>query len=252
MPTQLHELIAVEEGLKTTAVKVVAEGRATFTKKESHFDGQSRNYTPRTEEDENKAGENKPVIETVGKKLDYVLGHVISAMNLASSKEATNTVAKADFVIRGKVIATAVPVTTLVQIENRLRAIRPLFEDIPTLDATQVWKSTTNPDIFETEERLQQSMKKIMVPIVLAPATEKHPAQVEKTYKDDVAGEWRTVLHSGRISTLEKSKLLARLDEVIREVKQARQRANCAEVVRQEFAQDIFEFILGRNVRSVE
>ena len=249
----LHEIIAVEEGLKTTAIKVVTEARTTFTKKEGHFDGQSKNFSGRTEEDGTKPGEDRPVIETVAKKLDYVLNHMIAAMDIASSKEMTNTDAKAILFLRGNVIAANVPVTTLVQVENKLRALRPLFEDIPTLDATQVWTPVAgSSDTVETAPKIVQSTKKVLVPVVLTPATDKFPAQIEKTYTDVVAGEWSTILRSGRISSLDKSKLLARLDEVIREVKQARQRANSAVVIEQKFATDLFTFILGRPLGSVE
>lgn len=245
--SKLHELLAINDGLKTTSIKLEKETMHTFVNKSSHFDGQVRTYQPRTEADETKPSENKPVVETVTKKLNYVLAHTIQAMNTAASIEATNQIANADFTLKGKIVCANVPVTVLVQFENKLNSIRDMFDHIPTLDPTQSWKATDS-DILETEPKIVQSGKKVLVPVVLAPATDKHPAQIEKTFEDKVAGEWTTVLKSGRISPLEKSRMLARLDEVIRELKQARQRANSAEVAKMEFAEQIFEFILGHPI----
>lgn len=241
----LHEIIAIEEGTKQKAVKIIAEAQNTFNKKETHFDGQSRNYSPATEEDEKRPGEDKPVVETVNKKLNYVFKAVVDLLDLAASKELTNTKAKADLMIDGTLIAKDVPVTTLVQLENRLSGMRNMLDSIPTLDPVQVWMKSEESGLFETEQKTVQSLKQIFYPVILSPATEKHPAQVSKETKNVVCGTWKTTLKSGRISSAEKSGILSRLDTVIREVKQARQRANMQTVEHQKFATPLLEFILG-------
>lgn len=255
---KLHEFIAVEPSLKATAEKIEAETVVTFTKKEPHFDGQSRHYIPASDTEEQLGSEDKPVVETVFGKLDWTFSKKIDAMSVTFAKEIANTVAKADIEINGEIFAN-LPATVLLNCENSLLRVRKVLEAIPTLDPSDIWTKSTNAgeeEIFVTETRKTDRTKKIEDWVIIVPSTDKHPAQTQKVAKDVIAGKWETFKKSGRISVTEKAKMLERLDNTVRELKKARERANLAEVTEQEtatkFAKTIFKFILGREVKKLD
>ena len=70
-----------------------------------------------------------------------------------------------------------------------------------------------------------------MTPVVLAAATDKHPAQVKESTADVVVGMFTTKIWSGAMTTQQKADVLALLDKLTVAAKQARNRANTVEVV---------------------
>lgn len=241
---KLHEVLAVEAGLKSTADSTLNEAFNTFSKKHEHFNGQTRKYTPLAEDGMPLADEHKPVVTTVQEKLMFVQEHLIRALDVLFQKETANTHAKADIIL-GDTIIKDVPATVLLNFEKKFKEIRSMYAAIPTLDPGREWiQDTTNNNIYVSlhdTETLKTEKK--LVPIVLSPATDKHPAQVEKMNQDIPVGRWNTIYRSGAITPLEKSKLLAKIDAVIRELTQARQRANDQTVNNEVIASCIFNFI---------
>lgn len=67
--------------------------------------------------------------------------------------------------------------------------------------------------------------------VTLAPATDKHPAQVKDWTEDVPVAKVETVAYSGMWTVQQKADALDRLDVLLQAVKKARQRANTAEVV---------------------
>ena len=81
--------------------------------------------------------------------------------------------------------------------------------------------------------------------LMLAEATDNHPAQAQSYSEDEKNGTRRTVLHSGMLSPVEKRNRLHRLDKLTQAVKQARQRANRVDIVDLKVADTIFGYIEG-------
>jgi len=82
-------------------------------------------------------------------------------------------------------------------------------------------------------------------PVVLAPATDKHPVQVKEVTKDVNIGKYIESVWSGMISPAEKSDLLSRIDALLITVKQARQRANNTDIVNIHIGQVFADYIMG-------
>jgi hypothetical protein len=74
-------------------------------------------------------------------------------------------------------------------------------------------------------------------------ATKEHPAQIEVYHEDIRVGEREQIMHSGALTLARKRVLLGRIDDMLKEVKQARQRANDIEVKEIEIADLIFGVI---------
>lgn len=247
---KLHEVVAVEPDLKKKAEEREAEAVVTFTKKDAHFEGYRKVYTSATDDGENLPADIKQITETVDKKLDYVLSYVIKAVDMSATKEKTNTVAKADIVIDGTVVATGVPATVIINLENKMKRLRNLFAAIPTLDPTEVWKKKED-GTYETTPVTQDRMVKYPEYITVAPATQQHAAQVKEVMKSRKEGVWETTKVASKITPLEKAGILHRLDVIVQALKQARERANDIDIEKLNIGQQLMTYILGREVKEV-
>jgi hypothetical protein len=104
---------------------------------------------------------------------------------------------------------------------------------MPTQDASKKWTEAPNlgKGVYEAEPSYTTKTEKQMQPVVLAPATDKHPAQVKESSKDVVVGTFCTTLRSGEVTAAQKAEVLERIDDLLVEIKSARMRANETEVV---------------------
>ena len=80
---------------------------------------------------------------------------------------------------------------------------------------------------------------------VLVEPTKEHPAQIEKWADDVKIGRITDTTWCSMYSPAEKSALIGRIQELLAAVKQARQRANCQEVVDVKIANSLVQYILG-------
>lgn len=248
MATKLHEIIAVDQGLKATAKKINQETITTFEKRDEHFAGIAREIRYFADEDARlNADEGKELVTTVAERLLYGTEANIRALDVFLRKEATNQIAKADIVVGDVVLAKDVPATALLGLETKLTEIRQVYEKIPTLAPGRKWVPA--PDIRAKGAYRGEAPdvtfrgKKVSRPIVLAPATTEHPAQVQLV-TDDINVAKITATHvSGMMTSADKSLLLERIDRLLRAVKRARQRANSAEADMRKIGADIFAFI---------
>lgn len=250
--TKLHELLAAEK-TPTAAWNTLREETIKKFKNADHFfSGHDKSLSmivdsPENKAEEDKARESKPVPTTVHDTLEYALGIFAKSEDLQFQKNATNRMATGDVMWKGEVLLAGLPVDELLGLEARLANIKTVIEAAPTLDATKHWVQAL--DLGNHVWRLREAEKttkteKIVVPVVMAPATDKHPAQVQAVSRDSVIGTFSTMKRSGACTAVEKSDALARIDELIVEVKQARMRANETEAVRATIASTIVKLIM--------
>ena len=243
----VHALLAVETDLKNVSTKIMLETAGTFSKRGEHFDGISKQYES---EDDSAIGtnqtENKDVVTTVGDKLNYAKKAVIAGLNAQLSKEQSNgsgtvkanlTVGDTDF---GDLSATA-----LLSLEKEMIKIRKMYESIPTLDPGKTWAEDpySGKGMWKTDVTTTFRTAKKESWIIVAPATTEHPAQVKEIKEDVQVGRYLTHYKSGKITPLQKSELLSRIDTFILGVKKARSLANQAEVTDCKIGDKIFGFI---------
>ncbi len=242
--TKLHEVLAVEGDLKGAAEKIFAETINTFSKKEHHFTRRLKTYQSKDEEGETFPAEKQDMVTTVPLKLDHTKSVVSRYLDAVAQKEVTNTCASAKIEIDGvPLIDQELPATLLLALEGKLKQIREVYEAIPTLDPAETWTWDSKTNTYEAEPRETFKSKKVMKNHVKAPATDRHPAQVD-TYNEDVrVGTWTEKKWSGMVTPAEKSELIARLDKLTQAVKQARQRANDRAVEKLQVGEAIFGFI---------
>lgn len=244
---KLHELIAVEGDLEGSFKSILSETEKTFKNKENLFIGLAKTLTMFDEaEGLESPDEFQELSETVIGKLEYNSGHAKRYFDAVLQKELTNQTAKADIVIDGATIAKDLPATFLLGLETRLKHLRAAYASIPTLAPGKKWvpapeKGTGVYAIENPEQRFKTT--KTFMHKVLYEATEQHPAQIEKWEETKNVGKWEINIWSGQMTVAEKSETLGRFDKLLRAVKKARQRANCAEVVKRTIGDEIFGYL---------
>jgi hypothetical protein len=243
---KLHELLAVETDLEATYKKVVDEAINTFSKKPDHFIGQHRSLNMFDESKQNEnLEEHKELVSTVGEKLLYVKDFVTRYFDAVLQKEKTNQTAFADLIVDGKVLGFSLPATFLLGLETKLKQIRIMYESSPTLPPGIKWEidNETGRGVFKaTLDDKLKTAKTFMHKVLVAP-TDKHPAQVEKWEEQIPVGKYTTTVQYGMLTPAQKSRFIGRIDKLIQGCKQARQRANCAEVVSMEIGNVLYEYI---------
>jgi hypothetical protein len=248
--SKLHEVLAVEGELEGVNKATLQEATHTFKAKADHFLGHVKSYQAFNDDDADRlAPENKETVTSVSDKLGYVFGHISRYLDAVYQKERTNQTAKADIVLQdGTVLATDVPATFLLGLETKIRQWREMLMEIPTLAPGIAWKKdeSRGKGTYVTEHPVEtRRTKKTVQHKILVEATQHHPAQIEKWNEDVAIGKFITTTWCTMFSPAEKSAVLARVDELARAVKQARQRANCAEVVKGNIGETLAKFILG-------
>lgn len=243
----MHELLAVETSIAGNYGRDMAETIHLFQKPEAfrkemsqktHFEAENAHLNVTTE---------TANVTTVPARLDWFSGMAKKYFDIQVSKDLTNQKAVADVVLSdGTVIYKNVPSTTLLMLESKLGVeLRKVFEAIPTLDANIIWKFDENEGMWRATGQAPQFVtKKVFTPLTLAPATDKHPAQVKEGWEDRPVAQVTKSVLSGMITSHQKAVLLGRLDELVAAVKKARQRANATEVAEAKgFGEAIIGFI---------
>lgn len=236
---RLFELLAAEKTLSSAADILIKETKAKFQKADQYFRGHTKTLKLLDEKPENEAIEKaardeKVVTTNVVETLEYTLDHWAKAEDCIYQKNCTNQKAVADLEYRGNVIAQNVPVDELMGLENRLKDLRGMLQEAPTLDSSKTWEAdSTRGAGFWKASATETTTKteKVMTPVVLYAATDKHPAQIEKVTKDVVIGSFTTQFFSGGATTVGKSEAIKAVDDLIVECRKARNRANTVEAL---------------------
>lgn len=249
---KLHELLAAEKTRVAAWNKLLQETLHKLKSPSDFFVGRNKALhmiedTPANQVLQAQAAEDVAVTTTVPETLEYAFGVFASSEDLQYQKNATNRTATADVMWNGEVFLRALPVDELLGLEARLVKIRELFETMPTLNGSKTWIEAPQIGKYIWEcahPEVTHKTEKVVVPIVMAPATDKHPAQVQAVTKDLPVGKFTIVWRSGACTTNQKAAALSLIDRLMVEIKQARMRANETEAVNDRIGQRIADLLM--------
>lgn len=241
---KLNQVLAVEKGIKTKTASVLTEAYKV-AQKPTLFTGFTKNYAPIAEGGEVFPPETNRVQVRSGDLLGAVRDALTTLMDVSLTKDAANCSARADIVVADKVVAAGVPVTNLLFLEKQLTDLKTFLSTIPELDTADAWVLDTQAGVFKTEVTKTARSAKVQEPIVLYPATDKHPAQTQLLTKDVTIGHWSTTKMSGGLPTDVKASFVYRVEALIQAVQKARETANAVDAPEQKIGKDLLAFVFG-------
>lgn len=247
MATKLNQIVALVQGAKQEANKRTAPLFHTV-KNPALFSGLTQTYRSAEEGGAQLPDDNTQVQFTVDEILDAFRKPNARMLDLISTNENANREATADVVIDENVIIADAPVTFLMQFQKFLeQEVRGLVRDLPIQDPAETWApagaervGVVESDSFETFRT-----KKVQKPLVLYPATDKHPAQTQMITEDMIDGYWTKKKFTGAISAARKDELTERVETLIGAVKVAREGANDREVTDKPVGDAVFNFLFS-------
>lgn len=240
----LNQVIALVKGEKNRAEDAFTKSFRD-TQKTEPLAGITKTYEPKDEDgDLYPSQKNLPQLNA-----ETLLTDVTTALSrlfdLTATLEYGNTSAKADIVVDGRTILAAVPVTYLLFLEKKLVDLNTFVSKLPTLDPSVVWEFDGNTSSFRSEPVVTTKQKKVKKVLTLAPATDKHPAQVQ-TYDEDVLeGYWTTTKFSGSLPVERVRELTSRVRKLQDAVKSAREQANSSVITEVQYADSIFGYLFN-------
>lgn len=242
--TKLCQVVAIQ-----TAKRPITQSKVTElyhkAQKSDLFNGFVRRYSPKDEEGEVLPDENKQVQTTAHECLKSFADTLSDMIDTVFTVDHWNCVATADIVVDGEPIAPDVPVSHLLFLEKQLVDIRSFISAMPVLDSASTWAEDETSGYWRAEPVQTVRTKKVRKSFVAAPATDKHPAQVEVYTEDEPVGTWLKTDFSGALPSTEKEEMIERVNRLIEAVKAAREEANSIEVERRQIGKSLFGYIRG-------
>jgi hypothetical protein len=250
--TRLSQIIAVEKDQKTRTEQAAAFAYHQLQKSEP-LTGITKKYTARDADGEGLASQSNRVQYSAEVALRDVAAKTARYLDLLGTKEATDQKATADVVLDdGTVFLKGVPVLFLLGLERQLDEELVQARKLPTLSPEYTWVpydasqgvSVIDPPIMTTRS------KKVRKYNMMAPATDRHPAQIDPVDEDVIVGDWETKHYSGCLPVERKQEIIDRLFKLIAAVKQAREEANTTTVVDFKVGDKVFGYIYGSNAAA--
>lgn len=245
MAQKLNQIIALANGKKANCKAAITEIYKTIQKPDL-FTGLERKYQPLDEEGEKLPKETKIVQQTVRKNLEEAKENFVDLLDIIATQEYANCEAKADIVVDGAVLAKDVPVSYMLFLEKQVDDMKALISKLPVLTSDVKWnKSEVDADIYLTDVAVTNRTKKVQSPLIMAPATDKHPAQVTMVTEDVFVGTWNKVDLSGAIPSIKRDEMLKKVEKLREALKVAREEANSHVVNSVKIGDTITGFVFG-------
>lgn len=249
MPLKLAQVNARLDGVKKATMDRVTELNKLF-QKAAMFIGYSRVYKPYSQSGNN-AETLPPENVMVQARFQEVIAQARKAwttlVDSTFTQDTGNTRAKADVVINGIVIASDVPVTTIMFCLNRFTDVLTFVKNIPTPNQAVNWAYDSNQGLLKSvSPEIVQRTKKVMKTHVKFEPTDKHPGQSDTYTEDTPVGEYTKLDFSGACPVETKLKIVENASAIVEALKVARELANIAtEVAESKIADKFFDYIFA-------
>jgi hypothetical protein len=239
---QMHAIIAVEKSVRTEYSRIKNETEKEFANG-SRYAGFNKKYTPFDAEDTTFPEEYRSLDDTVENKLKHTGESFANYIDALVTKNEGNASADvcATVVINGKEFTLSA--ITLLDLESKLQDLLTLYNKIPTLEPGVNWIENVEDQGYKSKpiEKLKSLKKK--VPITLAEATDKHPAQVKLEEDTVYIGKWTEIAYSGKVSPSTKKAWIQKISKVLQDVELARLKANSNLIEQKRIGGEILNFI---------
>ena len=241
---KLNQIIAIEKGVKNTTDRALTDLYHDLDKP-ALMAGISRSYQPNDD-----AGETLPPEST---RVQVMCEDVLAAaaktltrlLDVTAAKDYANTIARADVVVDGVILVEKAPVPYLLFLEKQLIGLLSFVNRLPTLDPAKRWTFDEAQNAYQADRVQVTRGKKVPRNHVMAPATDRHPAQVQVFHEDVIVGVWTKIEYSGALPVRRVAELRERVEKLQQAVKFAREDANGTEAADQKVGAKVFGYLLG-------
>lgn len=241
---KLNQVLAIEKGIKDRVHKAASEIYHA-AQKPTLFNGFTKEYRKVNDQSEDYPPQRQRVQMVAEEALRSDIGGQKELIDITAAKDYANQNARADIVIDGNVVVADAPATLILWLEKRVEDIRTFVTHLPVLDESEDWTADVNSGLFRSGQITTHRTQKVVEPIVLYPATDKHPAQTQLITKDVLVGFWDETKLSGALPKPRKALILERVEKLYRAVKVAREAANLQEAPRQEVGSALLDFLIA-------
>jgi len=245
---KLAQIVAVQKDV-TRKFEDVSAGAYKIAPKAAMFNGFTKTYETREEGGDSLPREALNVQVTVPGLIESLRGPMVRMVDVLATKDMTNRTSSAvltdedgNELFEGR----PVPGVTLLMLEKYLLEMRAFVSALPVLDPATRWDLDANTGLYIAPETQTTRSRKVTQALVLYPHTDKHPAQVKEISVDIIAGDWTQRKFSGAIPLVERTKLVDRIESLLRSVKQALTKANEEPIVDNKIGAEFFEMIFGQ------
>lgn len=201
----------------------------------SQVTGSTKTFKPKNDElppEQYGREEYQEVALTVRDALAESARYASEVLDSVATKDKTNQSANADLVVDGRTVLKDVPISHLLWLEDYLTEWRSLTTVLPLLNPALRWtEDEGRQGLYRSAVEVTDRTIPDKVPVVLYPATDKHPAQVQLVDKPVFTGTFEKQILSGAITADRKKKLIDNVDKLIVATRDAIQRANRTEAV---------------------
>lgn len=239
---KLNQVIAIEQGLKTKG-NATLTGQYHLEQKGLLFDGMVRNYKPLQEDGEKLPSEKKLVQFRAAEVIKQLSIDVSEWFSIEFAKDVGNLSATADVKVGGEVLVKDAPVTYLMFLEKQLVHVGTFVSKLPTLDPAEEWEWDNTTNYWRSKITQTAKTKKVQAALLLAPATDKHPAQAVQITDDRLVGYWEQTRLSGALTQEQKNVFMDKVEALTKAVKLAREEANQIDVVRSSAETNLLSWI---------
>lgn len=242
---KLNQVLAIEKGVKERVHKESTE-LYHAAQKPTLFNGFTKDYRPINDQSEVYPPQRQRVQLNAEDALVAAITGQKELVNITAQKDFANQVASADIVVDGNVLVKDAPATLILWLEKRVEDIRTFVQHLPTLDEAVEWAPDVNTALYRSEPLTTHRTQKVVEPIVLYPATDKHPAQTQLLNKDVLVGFWDEIKLSGALPVPRKKLILQRIEKLYQAVKSAREAANMTVAPKHEVGSALLDFLIAR------
>lgn len=242
MTLRQHQVLAQEKTVKPAANKARDEAYHLL-QRESAFNGQSKRWEKINEESPVFPDEDVKVQAYVTDVLANAKASLIEWFNIEATKNETNGKARADIVVDNETILKDVCATTLLFLEQQVAHAITMLDKAPVLDDAVRWNRGDGGGPARSDVQRTARTAKLQKPLVLYPATDKHPAQTQLITEDVIIGHWVTEKLSGALSRDQKTLRLERANKLLSAIREARSRANMTEATEVKVGKALFEYL---------
>jgi hypothetical protein len=165
--------------------------------------------------------------------------------DVTATKTFANTQARANVVVDGETLLADVPVEYLLFLEKRLGDVLVFLNKLPTLDPSLNWTYDDSAGQWKADTVRTHRSKKLPFNHIKAPATDKHPAQVDVLFEDVTVGYWDTTKLSGAVPQTQVKEWRDKVLKLQAAVKMAREDANSIEVDNKAVGERVFSYLFN-------